>query len=318
MYTKTGELNFALLMRATLALALSFLMAEPIVIEIFSDEIIADEARRMNAIEAHENNLLQMQIAPINLEISKNDSIMNSFLFELNREATGEGGSKKPGTGPIFTKRQHLYDEKKKEVDMNKQQKLEHIQILSKQTEERIRGECKNVATGLSGKYNTLDRLATQSSAIYWGTLLFRIVLVLFDMLPLLIKLIKPKRREELYSYLAQQQNDNYFDALNSQRKSGFQTVSNQVSSLSQHQLSESQRVLRQNTVDNLKIFIQQMANDSYDIHRTKKEAEAMIARLDDIDLKKTLIRRLNALIKAYYEDLQQKDKNNVFKTTFN
>ena len=307
MYTKTGEFNFAMLVRAILAIALSLIMAEPIVLQIFRDEILADESRQISEILAHERSILQAQIKPIEAEITKNDSIMNVYLYELNLESNGQGGSKKYGIGPIFAKRQYLYDEKKREVDISNKAKIDHIHFLRNQSEDRAKSELGNVATGLSGKYNRLAQLAKASPAIYLGSMLWRIVLILFDILPLLLKLIKPKRREDLYPFLLQQQHDGYFDAINTRRKEDYQTILNDVQNLSQQQLKHSQSKCFHDGVDDLKSLIQQLTNDGYDIYRIKKEAEMSLENLDDKDLKKSFLNHLNQQMKAYYAQLEKK-----------
>jgi Domain of unknown function (DUF4407) len=195
--TPCGAWSWAFLFRGALAVALSLLLAEPIVQRFFHDEIKQAEQAKKNTT----NKLIDTQFTPavqaLNFEIAacaaETERLRRAYELEMN----GEGGTNESGYGPIAARVERLYLEKQSECAQ-----LEHRNRIALDSlaqfivaEKKLQG--KSVATCLAGRLRTLHNLMDEDWVIQWAVWLVRFSLLVIELLPLTLKFGRRNRINE-------------------------------------------------------------------------------------------------------------------------
>lgn len=294
MHTKSGEINFPMFVRFMLALLLSLMMSEPLVLHVFRDEIKGTEERRSKAIESQYDSALGVAIKPLLIQIRSNDSIVLASLYAFSTETDGSGGTQTSGIGAVAREKKTIWEDLKKSMDKKNKQIINQIEQLKTISDNRKRTALQAIPKGIAGKMNTLHELADNSYLIWITSLILRIILIIFDMLPILFKLMPTSKRYELYSYLLRQKHECYFDAINAQSGRAFETVQNEVNLISEHQSLNSETRYVQEISEGFRNHIQALTDECYELYKSKKGVEHSIeAMIKDEKLKKAYLERI-------------------------
>jgi|GEM_PF-3684356 hypothetical protein len=313
MYTKAGEYNFPMLIRFLLAFSLSIIMAEPLVLHIYRDEVTAEEFRKEKQIETHYDSLLRLFVKPSEDQIKTNDSIVDQSLYLYSIETDGSGGTRTAGIGEIAREKKSIWEQQKKTKDEQNAQIAKGIEHLKKSYDEKKQAALAAIPKGIAGKMSVLHELANDSFIIWISSFMLRLILILLDILPILLKLIPLKKREDLYSHLLLQKHDCYFDAVNDQIELTYKTILNKVKLISEDQDQSSELGFAQGTGDNFRKHLQTLTNEWNELYRSKKDAEISIDRsVKDEKLKKIYLNQ----IQSEFEQFNKKMilKRNILK----
>lgn len=302
LHTKPGERSLALLCRIILALLLSFVLAEPLVLHIFRDNIQEEQARQKRNIEQKSDRLLNDAIKPLEKEKSTYDSMTIANRDIYVREADGSAGTGQKGVGKVSDLKKLVWIESQKDaVDKHKYLNIKIDSIRQSITAQKA-VELKFVATGLTGAMKTLHQLADSNFVIWLGCLVLRLILVFLDMLPIFLKINPPKKRsEDLYNYLLGKKNDNYFDAANTHHSVDFELAHNRYKSISEHQLHENELVHLKKFSSDMEKGILALSDEYKYVCVLRQETQASITNMvKDNNMRKIMLKRLEEIFDEF------------------
>lgn len=195
--TETGKFSFAFVVRGTLAVVLSMLLAEPIVQFAFADEIKQRETakRQIAADEVDARYAAQKQrlIDEINFAEAEKLRTSNALMLEV----AGLGGSKKYGNGPATQLIKEESIKREQEAQSIRERNTAALQQLEQTKTGEKEEQMRAVATHLSGRLRTLHELMSENWVIAWAVWLVRLALFIIEILPLTLKFGKRQHRDE-------------------------------------------------------------------------------------------------------------------------
>lgn len=198
-----GQLTFPILMRGLLAAVLAALIAEPIVIGVFRDEINQHEEDKKSAIVQKIEKAFDTQKAVLQGELAACDLETKQLQHIYQEEYKGISGSGQMGKGPLAEEDLRLLNGQKAVCDQMHRHHEGAMQTLDSLCQVEINRQTGAMALSLTGKISTLHEIMGEKTIIAWFVWLLRLALFLAEILPLLLKLQQPPHNQpDLYHEL--------------------------------------------------------------------------------------------------------------------
>jgi hypothetical protein len=177
--------------RVVTGLIISLSISEPLVLQIFHDAITEEQADVLKNKSTRIDSLYEARIEPIRREIeAKRIAVDTTYSLSL-AEMNGTRGTGRRGHGESYdiTKA----ESKRLEAEFKKLDSLDNARItaLEKQRDSEKALVQQTAANGLLGRMQSLGRLSAnpKDDTVFWSVWVVRILFLLIEMLPLLIKL---------------------------------------------------------------------------------------------------------------------------------
>jgi hypothetical protein len=203
--------------RLVMAVLLALVISKPLELKIFEKEINAEllvmeqevyktqedriKARYLPQVKAYESD-----IATLKSEIETKTAARDAKALAALQEADGSGGSQIRNMGPIYRAKKAEADKAEAELQATLtrnnpliREKEAAITGLETTVRDEIAGLQRGAFGGLAARADALSRLAHQSEAIYWASLLVMLLFVAVETAPIFVKLISPRSP---YDYL--------------------------------------------------------------------------------------------------------------------
>lgn len=202
---RSTSFSLGMAIRVGMAILLSTLAAEPLVLYVFGDTIAEEQYRQEQGDISPLENKFEAKYAALNKQEQQSAINVKQLQIAYTKEMDGTGGSGKRSQGPIYRKKYQDY------LDA----KSAHTALLASNAQERLRLDkgfnreittLKNAqATSLAGRLDTLHEV--KSSSVHIGVWILRLALIMIELAPLMIKL-KKSDSWEVYWDLVQSKND--------------------------------------------------------------------------------------------------------------
>lgn len=211
---KTGILRidlFTSIPRILFAIMISFVIATPLELKVFDQEIkeeihfmnneyIAKQENQINHLFEKQRDEIEANISKLRSLIQQKEAQRDTLIRIAQEEADGTGGSKQANLGPIYElKKRDALEYTQELVLFKKQYKIlidEEILKLKKLTENnelKISQISLPVAKGLAVRMVALDSLSKKYSSIKWAKYFITVLIIMLETTPLLIKLMFAK-----------------------------------------------------------------------------------------------------------------------------
>lgn len=202
---RSTTFSFGMAVRVGMAILLSTLAAEPLVLYVFGDTIAEEQYRQEQGYVKPLEDKYTAKYNDLNNQVHSSSNRLKELQLAYTQEMDGTGGSGKRSQGPIYRKKYQDY------VDA----KALHTQLLNRISDERSKLETSYgldlsrlqsaQATSLAGRLDTLHEV--KSSSVHIGVWILRLALIMIELAPLMIKL-KKSDSWEVYWDLIQSKND--------------------------------------------------------------------------------------------------------------
>ncbi|MDN4163989.1 DUF4407 domain-containing protein [Cytophagales bacterium LB-30] len=194
--------------RIVLALLISLVIAKPLELKIFEKEIAPELLiMEQQAYQRQENQLntrflptqdsLKQEIATLQSTVERQKAHRDALLLIAQQEADGTGGSQKRNLGPIYKVKKAQADQADAELQalqVNSNQQIAALQALIQQNEQVRQQESlaleKQKRNGIAARMEALDRIAADSSAIYWAHIFIILLFIAIETAPIFVKLV--------------------------------------------------------------------------------------------------------------------------------
>lgn len=202
---RSTNFSFGMAIRVCMAILLSTLAAEPLVLYVFGDTIIEEQYKQeQNEIKPLEDKFTAKH-TDLDIKVATSANRLKELQKAYTQEMDGQGGSRVRNQGPIY---------KKKYQDYLDAQAL-HSKLVDRVNNERANLKStygievellkKSQATSLAGRLDTLHEV--KSSSVQIGVWILRLALIMIELAPLMIKLNRSDSWE-VYWDLIQSKND--------------------------------------------------------------------------------------------------------------
>lgn len=193
------------IVRILLAITLSTLFAEPIVLLIFEDSIEEAQYEEFRVSKQPIDRKYQLALKNIRQQeresLQKVEKLQQSYTGEMD----GTSGSGVRNQGPIFEQKYNDYLSAKQQHESTVTKLNQDLENANQWFNSEINGLKKVQARSLAGRFDTLHSL--DSIAVVFGIWVIRLALIFLELIPLIIKL---KKSEGWDSYWHQVQIDNH------------------------------------------------------------------------------------------------------------
>jgi hypothetical protein len=197
--------------RIILALFISIVIVKPLELKIFEKEIKPELvlmeqekfAAQENTLSLRFNNIqdsLKREISSLETEVMAYATKRDELVKLAQEEADGTGGSRKKNLGPIYKVKKADADRAEAELaniqNLNRQ-KAKSLRDLADANDLQRRQEIavlsKDPIDGPAARIEALDRLADQSSAIWWAHWFIVLLFIAIETAPVFVKLMSSK-----------------------------------------------------------------------------------------------------------------------------
>lgn len=197
--------------RIVLAILISIVIAKPLELKIFEKEIAPElivmeqekftqqESTIKSRFAATQDNL-KAQVRALQEQITAKMNKRDELVRIAQQEADGTGGSGKRNPGPIYKIKKADADKAEKEVEEITLRNGSRINELNGRisqnddmTSREINGIERSKINGPAARIEALDRLTSQSSAIWWANWFIALLFIIIETTPVFVKLISPK-----------------------------------------------------------------------------------------------------------------------------
>ncbi len=210
--------NFSVaLPRLLMAILLALVISKPLELKIFEKEINAEllvmeqevfksQEDQIKLRYAQDISNLQVEVKGLKAEIDEKIVARDELALMALQEADGTGGSGNKNLGPIYRAKKKKADEAQGELDAlvaNYRPIIAEKEAQIQGTQEQVRSEITALQRdgygGLAARMEALDRLATESEAIYFASIFIMLLFVSIETAPIFVKLISSRSP---YDYL--------------------------------------------------------------------------------------------------------------------
>ncbi len=186
-FGKPGEWNLAFFGRLLLAISISIIVPEPIILKAFDDAIVKQEVQnRMVEIESI-NDKYDTKIEEVESKLSSRETRLATLQKSYTEEMDGTGGSGVKNKGPIFEQKFSDYQDEYERYLASKGNADQQIDAFNRQREQELNSIEGASATGLLGKIKTLNNI--DDAAVQAATWSLRVFFFLVELIPFLLKL---------------------------------------------------------------------------------------------------------------------------------
>ena len=197
--------------RLVLAIMLSIVIAKPLELKIFEQEIndelaLIQKEYHTQMVDSIKADLKGQLVSLQNIR----DDIKNELKARIDKrdelvaisqqEADGTGGSGKRNLGPIYqVKKQNLinYQEELERYQLDQKTNLSQIQ----HTEDSLKAQAQTAileihsptAKGIAAQLHALNRLSNKSKTIWWAVFFITLLFIIVESTPIILKTLTPK-----------------------------------------------------------------------------------------------------------------------------
>ncbi|HYC84645.1 MAG TPA: DUF4407 domain-containing protein [Chryseosolibacter sp.] len=197
--------------RIVLAILISIVIAKPLELKIFDKEIqpelIVMEQQKYAVQESHvkarfdaTQDSISAEIQRLKSEIAAQQSKRDELVRIAQEEADGTGGSRRRNLGPIYKVKKADADNAERElveITRNNSARIFELQKSYDRNEGAIQREINSIErakmNGPAARIEALDRLAKESSAIWWAHWFIVLLFIAIETSPVFVKLISGK-----------------------------------------------------------------------------------------------------------------------------
>lgn len=211
---KEGRPGRELLMatpRLLLALLISLVIAKPLEMKIFENEIKSELVVMEQQLLSRQEGEIKSRYAGRRQQLSEEVTALKAEILakaarrdELRRiaqqEADGTGGTGKRNPGPVYKIKKANADQVEEELKALEgkngnliEQKLEEQKTLDATLAEELQGLEKQKLDGPAARMEALARLTAESRAIYWANWFIVLLFIAVETAPIFVKLISGK-----------------------------------------------------------------------------------------------------------------------------
>lgn len=200
-FGRPGVFSLGMAGRVLLAVVVSFLLAEPVLLWAFRDSIEERQSTDIANTKRSEIAPFEVDIANVRAELLPIERRLQSLQEAYTQEMDGTGGSKEKYKGPLYRQKHADYLTYKKKVDAKEAEIAGRVSLLEHNKMKRIEEVVASQANGLLGRMRTLSALANdpKNTEVWWAVWLLRAGLVLIELLPLMFKLSKSGDKQLYY-----------------------------------------------------------------------------------------------------------------------
>jgi len=218
--------------RLAMAVLLALVISKPLELKIFEKEINAElivmEQEKFKEQEDRVKVRYTTQIADwqseintLKEELAAKTTFRDEQVLMALQEADGTGGSGKKNLGPIYRAKKEKADAAQLELDnlMTSHQPLiaekeSQIQETQAQVKSEITALERGAFGGIAARMEALDRLASQSEAIFLANIFIMLLFISIETAPIFVKLISPRSP---YDFVLEEQ-EHIFEMANRER----------------------------------------------------------------------------------------------------
>lgn len=211
--------------RLLMAVLLALVISKPLELKIFEKEISAELiVMEQEVYKRQEGELTsrykasldeyKSQIATLQKEIDDKAALRDTLTQKAVAEADGTGGSKIRNMGPIYRAKKAEADKAQAELDATTarvlpliEEKRRDMQQLEAQMGQEMSSIERLPYGGLAAQMEALDRLATESRAIWFANLFIMLLFIAIETAPIFVKLISSRSP---YDYVLHQKEHTY------------------------------------------------------------------------------------------------------------
>ncbi len=194
--------------RLILAIFLAIVISKPLELKIFEKEIDAElvqmeqEVYKKQEDQVRDRYALQIanyqtNIQQLKVEIAQKTANRDSLERMAIQEADGTGGSRMRNLGPIYKTKKVAAENAQQELNglmasylpIIKEQETA-IQTINTNINNEITNLKRGAYGGLAARMDALDRLASQSEAIFWANIFIMLLFISIETAPIFVKLI--------------------------------------------------------------------------------------------------------------------------------
>ncbi|HYG01637.1 MAG TPA: DUF4407 domain-containing protein [Chryseosolibacter sp.] len=212
--------------RIILAILISIVIAKPLELKIFEKEIAPElvlmEQEKFTLQEkviqsrfAGRGDSLKNEVGGLKSEIDAARAKRDALVAIAQQEADGTGGSKKRNPGPIYKIKKADADNAERELAGITSRNSEKINMLEEQASLNDKQMSTEIAqlehakmNGPAARIEALDRLASESDAIWWAHWFIMLLFIVIETAPVFVKLISPRGP---YDHMLKIDEHNYF-----------------------------------------------------------------------------------------------------------
>ena len=206
--------------RLVLAIFLALVISKPLELKVFEKEIDAELVQMEQEVYKKQEDQVrsryaaqitnyQTNIQQLKTEIAQKTSNRDSLERMAIQEADGTGGSRMRNLGPIYKTKKAAAENAQKELDglmasyspIIKEQEAA-IKTINANINREITSLKRGAYGGLAARMDALDRLASQSEAIFWANLFIMLLFIAIETAPIFVKLIASRSP---YDYVLQE-----------------------------------------------------------------------------------------------------------------
>lgn len=197
--------------RIILAILISIVIAKPLELKIFEKELAPElvlmEQEKFSLQEkvvqsrfSGRGDSLKQEIANLKNEVNAARIKRDELVKLAQEEADGTGGSKKRNPGPIYKIKKADADKAQTDLDVIVSRNNERIAALEmkallndKQMGSELAAIERSKMNGPAARIEALDRLASQSDAIWWAHWFIMLLFIAIETAPVFVKLLSPR-----------------------------------------------------------------------------------------------------------------------------
>lgn len=194
--------------RILLALLISLVIAKPLEMKIFENEIKSELtvmeqqlfSRQESEVKSRftaERQQLSTEIAALKAEIAYKTEARDELRRIAQQEADGTGGTGKRNPGPVYKIKKENADRVEAELaDLQAknnalvEQKFFQQQKIDEMLKNEMSAMERQALDGPAARMEALDRLTNQSEAIYWANIFVILLFIAVETAPIFVKLI--------------------------------------------------------------------------------------------------------------------------------
>ncbi len=190
--------------RIFISIILGFVIAEPLCIKIFDDEIQEQiHNSKENEFSTKRKSLDSVLVSMENEIKAKEQDWLNAQKVATD-ESDGTTGPR--GTGDVFRHKQGVADILKKKYETVEREQRVNQDSIRREIDSLKKGINTNKATNLTGRMHALNQVASNNQDLLISIWLLRLLFVCIELIPLILK-TSLKRKSDSYVVLCHQNN---------------------------------------------------------------------------------------------------------------
>jgi len=203
---RSTKLSFGMLVRIAMAILLSTLAAEPLVLFVFEDAIVEEQYIQLQSQIGFLDEKYEERYEKLDSRLNKSADKLEDLRMAYTKEMDGTGGSGNKNKGPIYKQKyQDFLDYKPEHSKVVSSVEAEKKRLQDVYTTE-LKALNNAQAHSLSGRLDKLHDI--DSVSIQVGIWILRLALIMLELAPIMIKLKKSDSWEVYWDIIDAQNNE--------------------------------------------------------------------------------------------------------------